>query len=259
MRAVTGVRRAVCAVTMACAAAGGVVLATPDAIAGGSATSAHREPVGRASVTGASTGNATASVPLASFGPTDGLPHPLERGRRVVAVISVWLAPNAITGDVVVRAFGVDRRCDGASRVKPGTVARLRCEIVVRGTRGGSFDIVATIRLADGSSITRRYPHTIDKALQRSQLSLSGGRGSLRAWRLPSTSTSCMKKGSGWLLPRVALVSTPMSRPARAGRCAISSVTLAAFTGGPRRMSARARRRWQRVGSRQSRSLPTMA
>jgi hypothetical protein len=148
---------------MACAAAGGVVLATPDAIAGGPAASVHHEPISHPTVTGAPAGNVTASVPLASFGPSDGLPRALERRGRAVAVISVWLAPNAISRDVVVRAFGVDRRCDGASRVRPGTVARLRCDVVVRGARGGSFDIVATIRLADGSSTTERYPHTIDE------------------------------------------------------------------------------------------------
>jgi hypothetical protein len=164
VRTIAAARRAFCAVTIGCAAASGVVLATPDAIAGPSATPAHHEPIDRPPVAHAGAGNVTAGVPLASFGPTDGLPRTLEHGRRVVAVINVWLAPNAISGDVVVRALGVDSRCDRASRVKPGTVARLRCEVVVHGRRGGSFEIVATIRLVGGSSITTRYPHTIGEA-----------------------------------------------------------------------------------------------
>jgi hypothetical protein len=150
-------------VIIACAAVGGVLVATPAAIAGGPTTAAHHEPTTHPTSTRASAGNATVTVPLASFAPTDGLPHTLEHGGRAVALISVWLAPNVTSGDVVVRAFGVDRRCDGTSRVKPGTVARLRCPVVIGG-RGGSFEIVATIRLADGSSIVKSYPHTIDDA-----------------------------------------------------------------------------------------------
>jgi hypothetical protein len=164
VRTLTGARHAICAVAIGCAAAGGVVLATPDAIAGRLATPVQHEPTSRASAAGPSAGNVAATVPLASFGPTDGLPFALERGRHAVAVVNVWLAPNATSADVVVRAFGVERRCDGALRVKPGTVARLRCDVVVRGVGGASFAIVATIRLADGSSITKLYEHTVDHA-----------------------------------------------------------------------------------------------
>jgi hypothetical protein len=107
-----------------------------------------------------SSGQVVATVPAASFGPSDAVPQLLVAGRTYPVVITVWVA--AKSGPAVIGISTSSGRLTGcAQRIVPAGVTRVRCTLNAAPAAALYVSIGVSARTHDHGIVVRTYPHAL--------------------------------------------------------------------------------------------------